>query len=120
MVKIVSTSRFRLDKKTVAQKATSYLEKLGLHEKFFITIVFVGKRKMRSYSNTYKHEDVALPVLSFFYGQEKDEKEARQSPYAEIIICYPQAVLLAAQRNKIVDAQIISLVEHGIRNLVNK
>ncbi len=116
MVKIVSTSRFKFDKTAVVQRAEDYLKKLDVHEKFFITIVFVGKRKMQTYSKTYKKEDVALPVLSFFYGKDG----GTDGPYAEIVICYPQAVLLAAQRNKAVDPQIISLVEHGIKNLVYK
>lgn len=116
MVKIVSTSRFKLDKTALAQRAENYLKKLDVNEKFFITVVFVGKRKMHSFSKLYKKEDVALPVLSFFYGQDTGS----DSPYAEIIVCYPQAVLLAAERNKTVDVQITNLVEHGIRNLVNK
>lgn len=114
MVKIVTTSRFKISKKSLAQQTEQYLKKLELSEKFFLTIVFVGKRKMKAVSKKYKKEDVALPVLSFFYGQE----EGIDSPYAEIVICYPQAVLLAAQHNKTVDSQIESLVQHGIRNLI--
>ena len=38
----------------------------------------------------------------------------------EICMCYAQAVLLAAERNKKVDDTLKSLIEHGINNLVSE
>ncbi len=38
----------------------------------------------------------------------------------EVFICYPQAVLLAAERNKKVNDILKWLIEHGVDNLVNK
>lgn len=69
---------------------------------------------MKSISSTYKHEDVALPVLSFPI---RDNSNPEKEFIGEVFICYPQAILLAAERNKRVDDLMTELVEHGVRNL---
>ena len=69
---------------------------------------------MKEISSSYKNEDVALPVLAFPYKEEKGEDKL----LGEIFICYPQAVLLAAQKNKKVDVTILQLIEHGVTNLI--
>lgn len=73
-----------------------------------VNVVFVGKNKMRKLAVCYKNENVALPVLSFPY---------RDDLLGEVIICYPQAVLLAAERSKTVDQIISFLIEHALKNL---
>jgi rRNA maturation RNase YbeY len=80
-----------------------------------VTIVFVGKNKMRSIASTYKHEDVALPVLAFPYRNDTDMEEPL---LGEIFLCYPQVVLLAVERNKRLDALIDELIIHGLNNLL--
>ncbi len=70
---------------------------------------------MKSISSTYKHEDVALPVLSFPI---RDNSNPEKEFIGEVFICYPQAILLAAERNKRVDDLMTELVEHGVRNLL--
>ena len=70
---------------------------------------------MKQIATRYKKEPVALPVLSFSYGQ--PEKE--DVPIGEVFICYPQAILLAAEREKRVDDIISFLVQHGIENILN-
>ena len=79
-----------------------------------LNLVFIGKTKMKSISSTYKHEDVALPVLSFPI---RDNSNPEKEFIGEVFICYPQAILLAAERNKRVDDLMTELVEHGVRNL---
>ena len=69
---------------------------------------------MHQISSQYKNEDEALPVLSFLYN----EKETNNHLLGEVIVCYPQAVLLAAQRNKKVDDILMQLIEHGVKNLL--
>ncbi len=70
---------------------------------------------MKSISSTYKHEDVALPVLSFPI---RDNSNPEKEFIGEVFICYPQAILLAAERNRRVDDLMTELVEHGVRNLL--
>ncbi|GEM_PF-2578232 len=78
-----------------------------------INIIFVGSRQMKKIAAKYKHENVALPVLGFPYKQKSDNEML----VGEIFICYPQAILLAAERAKRVDEMMVWLIEHGINNL---
>jgi len=80
-----------------------------------VTIVFVGKNKMKSIASTYKNENIALPVLAFPYRTDKTMEEPL---LGEVFLCYPQVVLLAAERNKRLDALIDELIIHGIKNLL--
>ena len=143
MIHIVDSARFRIDRIFVKQTAQAYLEKIGVDKKADLNIIFVGKRKMLYIATVYKREPEALPVLSFSYlTTKKIMKQAVEidgdtiqhteltatlptivhddNLLGEIFICYPQAVLLAAERNKKVDDTLKSLIEHGINNLVSE
>jgi len=90
----------------------------GLPTSAVLNIVFVGKKKMKTVSKKYKQENVALPVLSFSYLEESKTSKA-DNVLGEIFICYPQAVLLAAEKDKKVDNIILQLLKHGIDNILN-
>ena len=113
MVSVICPSRYKVNRKYTKQEAEEYLKKNDIANHNILNIIFVGKNKMRTVAVKYKNENEALPVLSFSYDQDKD------GLFGEIFICYPQAVLLAAERNKKVDQIISWLVKHGIDNLVN-
>ncbi len=115
MITIISPSRYKVGKKKLRGKVQEILNKLGVDEKADVNVIFVGRRKMRSIASTYKHEDVALPVLAFPYHEKEYEQE---SLLGEVILCYPQVILLAAEREKKVDETILNLIEHGVRNLI--
>lgn len=113
MINIVSSSRYKISKKQLKESVLKLLLQHGLSDNYEINLAFVGRNKMKEISSKYKHEDVALPVLTFLY----DEREGEGRFLGEILICYPQAVLLAAERGKKVNDVILNLVDHGIRNL---
>ena len=115
MINIISSSRYRIYKHSLLSYIESLLRKYSISEEAVLNVAFVGKRKMRDISNTYKHEDVALPVLAFPYKGEEVESEHL---LGEIVLCYPQVVLLAAERHKKLDDMIYQLVEHGLKNLL--
>src|SRR3989338_1687330 len=109
MVRVFSSSRYHIDKKGIQKFAESYVHKIKNID-LNINIIFVGKRKMRSVASEYKHEDVALPVLSFPINDD--------SLLGEILICFPHVVLLAAEREKTTETMFELMVEHGINNLL--
>ena len=109
MIRIITSSRYLIDRKRIRV----CVEKISPSQS--VNIIFVGKNKMRSIASTYKHEDVALPVLAFPY---KDDEEMGEPLLGEIFLCYPQVVLLAAERNKRLDLVIDDLIVHGINNLL--
>lgn len=115
MVNITSSSRYRIDRNSLKKLVVDYMQNKGLTENILINLIFVGKNKMKQLSLTYKKENEALPVLAFPYKEiNKDSEEL----LGEVVICYPQAVLLAAERNRKVEETITSLIKHGIDNLL--
>lgn len=118
MINIYSSSRYKLNKKRLMKYAQGVLESYNVGATSVLNIAFVGKRKMKQMALAYKNENVALPVLSFSYL--KDPLLKTENVVGEIVICYPQAVLLAAQRQKIVDSMMEELIKHGLQNIFLK
>lgn len=112
IISIFSSSRYKINRKLIKAKAVEVLTTLNAQPSTTLSIAFVGKNKMRSVSKTYKNEDEALPVLSFPFNEQREDGLF----LGEILICYPQAVLMAAHKNKRVDDVINFLVQHGIEN----
>ena len=115
MINFVSSSRYKINKKSLKLNTDKIADKLGVSPDFVINIIFIGKNKMKKLALSYKKEDVALPVLSFPFKGEVLEGEP---VLGEIFICYPQVILLAAERNRKVEETIIGLIKHGIENLI--
>jgi len=116
MIKISCPSRYLIDRHRLIGDLSRYLNRHNFPPEKTISLAFVGKSKMRRLASQYKKEDVALPVLSFAYGDTIIEGE---NIIGEVVICYPQAVLLAAERDKKVDLVIQRLAEHGIKNILS-
>lgn len=114
MITVVSSSRFKIDRKKIRGFASDMLAAAYQNQNVNLNLVFVGKNKMKSMAAKYKQENVALPVLSFPYNENQEGEKL----IGEVFICYPQAVLLAAERSKKVDDIILQLVKHGIDNLL--
>lgn len=115
MIRIITSSRYLIDRKAIRELAQKTMSQLGVDSSLSLHIVFIGKNKMRFIASTYKHEDVALPVLAFPYRTDDSMDEPL---LGEIFLCYPQIVLLAAERNKRLDPMIEELIIHGIKNLL--
>jgi len=115
MINIITSSRYKVDRTQIRNQVIALLAKNSLPETESVNVVFVGKNKMRSIAGTYKNEDVALPVLSFLYREGGDAEL-----FGEIVLCYPQVVLLAAERNKRVNDMIAFLIDHGFDNLIKE
>lgn len=120
MITITAPSRYRIHKKKLIDLIEPEVKGKLPYSDTQITVVFVGTRKMRTLSNTYKNENVALPVLSFPYFPDRDSISYAE-PYSlgEVIICFPQAVLLAAEKDKHLDEMFRDLILHGIQNILN-
>lgn len=113
IINITSPSRYKVNRKQIRNFTTEILNSYNISLQEPLNIVFIGRTKMRSIAGKYKNEDVALPILSFKYN------EPIHPLFGELVICYPQVVLLAAERNKTVDQVMKQLLDHGIKNLIN-
>ncbi len=112
MINIVTSSRYRINKNKIRAETEEFMQHKD--KVTTVNIVFVGRNKMKAITQQYKKEPYALPVLSFPYNNEPPSDPV----LGEVVICYPLAVLLAAERNKKVDDMIMFLVKHGIENLL--
>lgn len=123
MVKVYSDPRYKINTRSIKKSAREILEKKGIDPEYNLNIIFVGKRKMKKVGECYKKEKVALPVLSFSYTDNKKNNSEgvyeEEKMLGEVLICYPQALLLAAEREKIVNTILLQLIEHGIENIIN-
>ncbi|MCX7955630.1 MAG: rRNA maturation RNase YbeY [Patescibacteria group bacterium] len=114
MINIFSSSRYKINKEKIKKSTDEFFLAKKIEKNILVNIAFIGKNKMKYLSLNYKNENIALPVLSFFYNEKQEDKIL----LGEIFICYPQAVLLAAERNKKVDEIINNLLIHGLENLI--
>lgn len=112
MIHVFTSSRYKVRKQDIVFNAMDYLQRRRYQNEGFINIIFVGRRRMKQVALQYLNKNIAKPVLSFKFGPDHET-------FGEIFLCYPQVVLLAAEKNKTVDAMIESLVQHGIDNLFN-
>lgn len=115
MINIISSSRYKINRKRIKVFVQEVFEKEQIDQNYSLNVVFVGKNKMKVFTEKYKNEKETLPVLSFKYDEDIGEKEVL---LGEVIICFPLVILLAAERNKRVDEMINELVKHGIKNLI--
>ena len=115
MLNIVSSSRYKINRSLIKKTVGDNLANYSLPSTAVLNIVFIGKKKMKTISKKYKQENLALPVLSFSY---LSESVTQENLIGEIVICYPQAVLLAAEKDKKVDNIILQLINHGIENIL--
>jgi ssRNA-specific RNase YbeY (16S rRNA maturation enzyme) len=115
MINIVCPSRYKINSRSIKQTITETLIEQKQPTRAVLNVVFVGTRKMRGIAKTYKHENVALPVLAFAY---KELDLSGENFLGEIFLCYPQVVLLAAERSKRTDDMINLMVEHGLMNII--
>lgn len=115
MINIISSSRYKINRKRIKVFVQEVFEKEQIDQNYSLNVVFVGKNKMKIFTEKYKNEKETLPVLSFKYDEDIGEKEVL---LGEVIICFPLVILLAAERNKRVDEMINELVKHGIKNLI--
>lgn len=118
MINIFSSSRYKINKQALIEHGDEVLRKYRANPTVLVNIAFVGKRKMKQIANEYKDENVALPVLSFSYLNDREQKPDHL--LGEIIIYYPQAILLTAEREKKVDDMMKQLIEHGLQNIFLK
>ncbi|MFH0864481.1 MAG: rRNA maturation RNase YbeY [Candidatus Gottesmanbacteria bacterium] len=117
---LISTeSRFPVNKKLMRETVENFLEQQKVKADIEVSILVVGDRKMRELNNKYRKLDHTTPVLTFA----QEEGKAFVSPpdkilrIGDIVISYPQTVLMARDENKMVDQKITDLVSHGLSNL---
>ena len=75
MINIISSSRYKINRKRIKIFVQEVFEKEQIDPNYSLNVVFVGKNKMKVFTEKYKNEKETLPVLSFKYDEDVGEKE---------------------------------------------
>lgn len=130
-VLIYTESRFPADRSRIRKFVEQYLVKKisGLVE---VGINIVGDRKMKMLNTLYRKVPETTDVLSFPLDDPSASTRSdiaagfspdKSSPdkvlrIGDIVVSYPQAVLEAAESNRLVDQKIEELIAHGLDHLL--
>ena len=116
-------SRYPLNRLAIKKMVEDFLKKQKIKGRVEVSLAVVGDRKMRELNLKYRQINEVTSVLAF-----PQEVCGRQNEFinppdkvlrlGDIVVSYPQAVMLAVQENKLVGQKIEDLVEHGLRNLL--
>ena len=130
-VLIYKESRFPADRVKIRQFVEQYLTH-KISGKIEVGVSIVGDRKMKQLNTTYRKLPETTDVLSFPLDDPgvstredikvgfSPEKSAPDKTWrlGDVIVSYPQAVMEAAENNKLVDEQIQALIAHGLDHLM--
>lgn len=114
-VLISSGSRYPINRRNIAKTVLEFLKEIGLDETE-ISIVFVGRRKIRELNNKWRNLDEETTVLTFGLEEPRDNEEILR--IGDIVISYPAARDLAQDENLLVQQAIDKLLVHGLNNLL--
>lgn len=133
-------SRYPVNRSFIRTQVTEYIQKKGIKDAE-ISVSVVGTRKMTDLHVQYMQLEGPTDVLSFpQYDPTQPDKvfpplmasesaeglvidgesavSAAPRHLGDIVVCFPEAVTQARKFGKLVDEQIVFLVEHGIEHLL--
>lgn len=122
-VSIQTESHYPINRKKIEAAIKAVLEPM-MHGDTEVSVNVVGDRRMRQLNKHYRNLDATTDVLSFSLTEHLDDKNQFVDPpddilhLGDIVVSYPQAVIEAAEENKLVDDQIVFLVLHGLNHLL--
>lgn len=127
---INSDPRYNINKTGIQAVAAQVLRKLHISGKIELGINIVGDRKMHELNRKYRGLSTTTNVLSFAL-EDSSPTNLQHVPrigfvaapdkwlrLGDIVISYPQAVEDASLDGISVDAEIKTLVEHGLNHLL--
>lgn len=128
IVYIKSDSRYPVDKDGVRLVVEKILSSRGVVSEMVVSIMVVGKRKMKELNRTYHDEDYATDVLSFPYQDPQSNQDEGRfvvpveegTVLGDIVLCYPVAMKQAVEGNMRIDEVVNFLVEHGMLHLLGE
>ncbi|MDD3679448.1 MAG: rRNA maturation RNase YbeY [Candidatus Shapirobacteria bacterium] len=115
VIDIKTNAGYCFNHANLKKKTSHYLVDQGL-EDVEVSLVVVGKRKMRQLNQDYRRLNRVSDVLAF------PQKEARTPEgrliLGDVVICYPCAQEEAISYQESIDETIWDFVEHGLNRLI--
>lgn len=119
-VDIVADSRYPVDRKLIRAGVQELLSRYGMgNERVLVEISIVGNRKIRELNRRYRNIDAPTDVLSFPLDDGELKADGRIH-LGDVVVSYPEARTTAVVMNRLIDAVIIDLVEHGVKHLLGE
>lgn len=125
-VDVLSDSKFPVSRKLIRERVAKVLVDREVEGSIYVSVAIVGDRKMRWMNQKYRNKDYTTDVLSFPTVDPSQKMDDRGFMFADgeirvlgdILVSYPQAVMLASRLNQMVDQVVADLVEHGMLHLL--
>lgn len=125
-VDVLADSKFPVNRKAIRERVFEVLEKMEMNGQITVSVLVVGDRKMRSLNKKYRKLNKTTDVLSFPTNdpsQPIDDGGFLQAMdlgvhLGDIVVSYPQAVIIASEKNRLLDEVVGDLVEHGMMHLL--
>ena len=120
-VLIHKESRYPVSRKAIREAVEKVLLKQGIKRKTEVSVSIVGDRKMRELNKKYAQKDETTDVLSFSLQEGSGNFVSLSDGtlrLGDVVISYPQTVKNAAENNVLVEEEIKTLVEHGLKHLL--
>ena len=126
IVEIKGDSRYPVNRPAIRSTVSKVLEQRRVTGKVTVSVSIIGDRKMKALNMQYRNKDYAADVLSFPTYDPTQPREEGGFAHAEelglvlgdIIISYPQAVIIASEKNRFLDDVVCDLVEHSVLHLL--
>lgn len=121
-IQINCESRYKINRKFLVSRLQKALADNGVKGKVSISVAICGRRKVRELSRRYLKAAEDHDVLSFpFTEAKKDFVDFGDTLcLGDIVICYPLAQETAIEDNKMMDAAVGELAEHGLLHLLGQ
>ncbi|PJE63869.1 hypothetical protein COU89_00950 [Candidatus Roizmanbacteria bacterium CG10_big_fil_rev_8_21_14_0_10_45_7] len=84
-----------------------------------VSVAFVGSRKARELAKKYLHDDTAHPVITVPHGTKGALFPGGDDVIGEIVICFSQVVIFAAEQDKEINTVISQFLDHAMTVLSN-
>lgn len=124
-VDINADSKFPVDRRAIRSRVAQVLTDRRVTGDFYVSVSVIGNRKMRAINHKYRHKDYPTDVLSFPTqdpSQDIDDHgffhSSEPMVLGDILVSYPEAVLIASEKNRLLDEVVCDLVEHGMLHLL--
>ncbi len=122
-INILADAKFPFDRDALRIHLTKVLAKYRMVSGVEVDLQVVGARKMSELHRVYMSLPGVTDVLSFPLNDPMDDRPFIASPdgvlrLGDIVVCYPEAVKQALEKQCKVDSQIQFLAEHGLMHLL--
>lgn len=121
-VYFTSDARYRIDRVFAVKTLQKAWAEKDLPAEGVVSLVFVGSRKSKQLSKEYLKDNQEHPVLTFPYSSKEKvfPAEFTGNLLGEIVICYPQVALHAADQDKEINKVISQFLDHAVTILASE